>query len=58
MKVYAVIEKIGDGYGADYDVVIENHVYLYEEDAKERMEELAKERRWSDYEIREFEVKE
>lgn len=58
MKVYAVVEKIGDEYDADYDVVIENHVYLYEDDAKERLEELSKERRWLEYEICEFEVKE
>lgn len=57
MKVYAVIEKISDDY-SDYDVVVDEWIYLKEEDAKKRMEELVKEHRWSDYEIREFEVKE
>ncbi len=58
MKVYAVVEKIGDEYDSEYDVVIEDHVYLYEEDARKRLGELVKEKRWSDFEIRDFEVKE
>lgn len=59
MKVYAVIEKYGDEYCSDdYDVVVENHVYLEEEDARKRLEELVKKNRWSEFEIREFEVKE
>lgn len=57
MKVYAVIEKYADDF-SEYDVVVGDHVYLKEEDAKNRMEELAKEHRWSDFEIRAFEVKE
>ena len=57
MKVYAVIEKNSDDY-SDFDVVVGDHVYLKVEDAKERLEELVKEHRWSEYKIREFGVKE
>lgn len=57
MKVYAVVEKVGDDY-TDYDAVTEYHTYLKEKDAKKRLDELSKEHRWSEYEIREFEVKE
>lgn len=57
MKVYAVIEKNSDDY-SDFDAIIEECVYLKEEDAKKRMDELVKEHRWSEYEIRNFEVKE
>lgn len=59
MKVYAVIEKYADEYDSeDYDMVVDDHVYLKEEDAKKRLEELAKKSRWSEYKIRNFEVKE
>lgn len=58
MKVYAVVEKIGDDYDSDYDVVVEDCVYLNEKDARKRKDELAKEHRWSDFKIRDFEVKE
>lgn len=59
MKVYAVIEKCTDEYSvSEYDVVTENRVYLKEEDAKKRLDELVKENRWSEFEIYEFEVKE
>lgn len=57
MKVYAVIEKYSDDY-SHFDGVVGDHVYLKEEDAKKRMGELVKEHRWSDFEIRDFEVKE
>lgn len=58
MKVYAVVEKIAEEDGSEYDVVIESCVYLKKKDAKKRMEELVKEHRWSDFKIRDFEVKE
>ena len=58
MKVYAVLEIYGDDYGSDYDMVVDDHVYLKEEDAKNRLDELVKENRWSDFEILDFEVKE
>lgn len=57
MKVYAVIERCDDNYYPDYQI-IDDCVYPKEEDAKNRMKELAKEHRWSDFEIRAFEVKE
>lgn len=57
MKVYAVIEKYADDF-SEYDVAVGDHVYLKEEDAKKRLDELAKEHRWSDFEIHVFEVKE
>lgn len=59
MKVYAVIEKCSDDY-SDFDAVVDDRVYLKEEDARERLEELVlvKKNRWSDFEIRDFEVKE
>ena len=58
MKVYAVIRSCEDDYYPDYQIV-DDRVYLKEEDAKKRMEELVKEGRWwSDYKIYEFEVKE
>ena len=41
MKVYAVIERCEDYYYPDYRVV-DDCVYLKEEDAKKRMEELVK----------------
>lgn len=58
MKVYAVIGIIELECFPDFELVIEDHVYLKEEDAKKRLNELSKEHRWSTYEIREFEVKE
>ena len=57
MKVYAVIERCSDEYYPDYRV-IDNRVYLYKEDAKDRLEGLKKENRWSDFEVCDFEVKE
>lgn len=58
MKVYAVIEKIVDEDGTEYDVVVDDYIYSEKKDAKKRMEELVKEHRWSDFKIRDFEVKE
>ena len=58
MKVYAVIEKCTDDYGSEYDAIVDDNVYLKEEDAKKRLEELVKKSRWSDFEIHDFEVKE
>lgn len=58
MKVYAVVEKIGDDYDSDYDVVVGDHVYLKVEDARKKLEELVKKNRWSDFEVCAFEVKE
>ena len=58
MKVYAVVEKIADEDGSDYDVVVDDHIYLKKKDAKKRLDELAEEHRWSDFKIRDFEVKE
>lgn len=55
MKVYAVIEGCEDDYYPDYTIV-DNRVYLKEEDAKKRLEELGC--GWSGYEILSFEVKE
>ena len=57
MKVYAVTELNSDDY-SDFDVVVGDYVYLKEEDAKKKLEELAKKSRWSEYKIRDFEVKE
>ena len=65
MKVYAVIERCEDYYYPDY-MIVDNRVYLKEEDAKKRLEELdgsgAKEnpcRTWPEqFEIYDFEVKE
>ena len=57
MKVYAVIEICCDNY-SDFDVVADDHVYLKEEDARKRLEELVKKNRWSKFKIRDFEVKE
>ena len=58
MKVYAVFEKCADDYCSDYDVIADECVYLKEEDAKKRLEELAKKNHWSEFEVHEFEVKE
>lgn len=59
MKVYAVIERCEDYYYPDY-MVLDNCVYLKEEDAKKRLDELVKDiSHWSEqFEIRDFEVKE
>ena len=57
MKVYAVIEGCEDEYYPDYRVV-DNCVYLKKEDARRRLDELVKENRYSDFEIRDFEVME
>lgn len=57
MKVYAVIEGCEDYYYPDYRVV-DNRVYLKKEDAKKRLDELVKENKWSEFEIRDFEVME
>lgn len=62
MNVYAVIERCEDYYYPDYRVV-DDRVYLKEEDAKKRLEELvAKENPFCTYseqfEICDFEVME
>ena len=57
MRIYAIIERCQDDYYPDYTIVDEC-VYLKEEDAKTRLNELIKEHKWSDYEIYDFEVKE
>lgn len=57
MKVYAVIERCEDYYYPDY-MVVDDRVYLKEEDARKRMEELVKEDKGSDPELLYFEVKE
>lgn len=57
MKVYAVIERCEDYYYPDYRVV-DDCVYLKEEDAKKRLDELTNESKWSEFEICDFEVKE
>ena len=57
MKVYAVIEGCDDGYYPDY-MVVDNRVYLKEEDAKKRLEELVEKDSYPIYEILSFEVKE
>ena len=57
MKVYAVIERCEDGFYPDYRV-IDNCVYLKKEDAEKRLDELLKERPWSDSEICDLEVRE
>ena len=57
MRIYAVIERCQDDYYPDYTIVDER-VYLKEEDAKKRLNELIKEHKWSDYEIYDFEVEE
>ncbi len=58
MKVYAVVERYADEYCSDYDVVVDKRVYLNEYDVEDRLEELRKKNRWSEYKISEFEVKE
>lgn len=57
MKVYAVFEICCDDY-SDFDVIVGGHVYLKEEDARKRLEELIEKDPWSDFKIRDFEVKE
>lgn len=57
MKVYAVIDVCEDEYNSNYRIV-DNRVYLYKEDAEDRLEELVEMNRWSEYKISEFEVKE
>ena len=59
MKVYALIERCEDHYYPDY-IIVDNCVYLKEEDAKRRLNELVKEiPHWSEqFEIHDFEVKE
>lgn len=60
MKVYAVIERCEDYYYPDY-CVVDDRVYLNEEDAKKRREELVKKNLGlfpEQFEICEFEVKE
>ena len=56
MKVYAVIEICCDDY-SDFDVIVGDNVYLKEEDARKRLEELVKKNRWTRFKIRDFEVK-
>lgn len=59
MKVYAVIERCDDSIYPTYTIV-DNCVYLKEEDAKKRLDEMVKENNdWSEQlEIYDFEVKE
>lgn len=58
MRVYAVVERYADEYCSDYDVIVDKRVYLNEEDAEDRLEELVKMNRWSEFKISEYEVKE
>ena len=57
MKVYAVIERCEDNFYPHY-VVVNDCVYLKEEDAKKRLDELIKEKsyRSEEFEIYDFEV--
>lgn len=59
MKVYAVIVRCEDNYYPDYQIV-DDRVYLKEEDAKKRLEEVIKGTNyWPDlFEVYSFEVKE
>ena len=57
MKIYAVIERCEDNFYSDYTIADEC-VYLKEEDAKKRLDELAKKRSWAVFEVYDFEVKE
>lgn len=59
MKVYAVIRSCEDGYYPEYQIV-DDCVYLKEEDAKKRLEEVIKETNyWPDlYDVCGFVVKE
>ncbi len=57
MKVYAVVQKISGEYDEEYEVVT-SCLYLKEEDAKKKLDELVKEHRWSEFKMRDFEVKE
>lgn len=59
MKVYAVIERCGDNFYPHY-VIIDDRVYLNEEDARKRLEEVIKGTNyWPDlFEVYSFEVKE
>lgn len=59
MKVYAVIEKCEDNFYPHY-VIIDDCVYLNEEDAKKRLEEVIKGSNYlpEQFEIYDFEVKE
>lgn len=56
MKVYAVVEKCEDDYYPDYTIV-DDRVYLKEDDAKKRLEERDPAHIWQ-LEIYAFEVKE
>lgn len=56
MKVYAIAEKCEDDYYPDYTIV-DNRVYLKEEDAKKRLEKLDPGHIWQ-FEIYVFEVEE
>ena len=59
MKVYAVIEKCEDNFYPHYTIV-DDRVYLKEEDAKKRLKEVIKGTNyWPDlFEVCSFEVKE
>lgn len=57
MKIYAVFEICCDDC-SDFDVIVGDHVYLKEEDARKRLEELVEKDPWTDFKIRDFEVKE
>lgn len=59
MKVYAVIARCEDNFYPDY-TIDDDCVYLKEEDAKKRLDELVKEHHhWPEqFEIYDFEVKE
>lgn len=57
MKVYAAVQKISGEYDEEYEVVT-SCLYLKEEDAKKKLDELVKEHRWSEFKMHDFEVKE
>lgn len=55
MKVYAVIKRCDDDYYPDYTIV-DDRVYLKEEDAKKKLEERIEKKYWMDHDIYEFDV--
>lgn len=59
MKVYAIIKRCEDNFYPDYQIV-DDRVYLKEEDARKRLEEVIKGTNfWPDlFEVCDFEVKE
>ena len=59
MKVYAVIERCEDNFYPHY-MIVDERVYLKEENAKKRLKELVEERPYmaEEMEIYDFEVSE